>query len=172
MGLFLESAQIVGAFRPVDMSAAANAGDWVSLKHYKHVAIVFHTAVGTAGDDPTLTISQATDVSGTGSKALAINSAKVFKKQAATNLLSTGTWSSASADVSSNTVTNATLAEQEAIIVVEVDADELDVDNGFDCIQASVADVGTNAQLGACYYILTEPRYPAQPTSMLSAIAD
>lgn len=172
MSLFLEQHQIVPAFRPVDLSSAANTGDWVSLKNYKHVAVVFHSGIGTAGDDPTLTINQATDVSGTGSKALAINSAKAFKKQAATNLTSTGTWSSASADVSSNTVTNATSAEQEALWVVEFDADELDVDNGFDCIQATVADVGTNAQLGACYYILSEPRYPAQPTSMTSAIAD
>lgn len=170
--LFLENHQIVGGFRPVDLSTAANSGDWVSLKHYKHVAVVFHSAIGTAGDDPTLTIKQATDVAGTSAKALNINTAKAYKKQAATNLLSTGTWSSASADVSTNTWTHTDAAEQEVLVVVEFDSDELDVDNGFDCIQASVADVGTNAQLGACYYILSEPRYPAQPSSMLTAIAD
>lgn len=172
MALFLENHMIVPAIRPVDLQAGANAGDWVSLKHYQHVTAVFHSAIGTAGDDPTLTCLQASDVSGTGSKALSINGAKAFKKQAATNLLSTGTWSSASADVSTNTLTNATSAEQEALWVVEFDADELDVDNGFDCFSISVADVGSNAQLGAAYYILSEPRYSAQPSSMPSAIGD
>lgn len=171
MALFLENHQIVVGFRPVDLSAAANSGDWVSLQNYKHVAVVFHSAIGTAGDDPVLTIKQASDATGTGAKALTINSAKAFKKQAATSLASTGTWSAASADVSSNTVTNDTSAEQEALWVVEFDSDELDTDNGFFFVQASVADVGTNAQLGACYYILSEPRYPAKATAMLTAIA-
>lgn len=169
--LFLESAQIVGAIRPVDLSAAANNGDWVSLANYKHAVVLFHSAIGTAGDDPTLTIKQAVDASGTSSKALNINSAKAFKKQAATNLLAVGQWSSASADVTANAMTNDTSAEQEAMWVVEFDSDELDTDNGFFFIQASVADVGANAQLGACYYILTEPRYQAGPTGMPSAIA-
>lgn len=172
MALFLESAQIVPAIRPVDLSGAANAGDWVSLKQYKHVVAVFHSAIGTAGQDPILTCLQATDVSGTGSKALNINTAKAYKKQAATSLASTGTWSSASGDVSTNTLTNGTSAEEEALWCVEFDADELDVDNGFDCFSISVADVGASAQLGAAYYILTEPRYQAQPSSMPSAIAD
>lgn len=170
--LFLETHQIVGAIRPVDLSGGANAGDWVSLKNYKHAVIVFHSAIGTAGDDPTVTLLQASAVAGTGSKALNINTSKIFKKQAASNLLSTGAWSSASSDVTANAWTNTDAAEQEVLVVIEVDADELDVDNGFDCISISVADVGTNAQLGAAYYILSEPRYSAQATSMPSAITD
>ena len=169
--LLLEQMQIVGAFRPVDMQTGANTGDWVGLKDYKHVAVVFWGAIGTAGDDPVLTIKQASDNAGTGAKALNINSAKAFKKQAATDLTAVGSWSSASADVSTNTLTNLTAAEQEELWVVEFDADELDVDNGFAYVQASVADVGGNAQLGACLYLLSEPRYPAQPTNMVSAIA-
>ncbi len=172
MSLLLECCQIVGAFRPVDMSAGANTGDWVSLKNFKHVAVVFHSAIGTAGDDPTLTILQATDVSGASSKALNIATTKAYKKQAATNLLAVGQWSSASADLSTNTWTNTDSAEQETLVVVEFDSDELDVDGGFDCIRASVADVGTNAQLGACYYILCDPRFPDAPASMASAIVD
>jgi len=172
MPLLIEQCQIVPAFGPVNMATSANNGDYVSLKNYKHVAVVFHSMIGTAGEDPTLTIQQAQDVSGTGVKALNIVASKAWKKQAATNLLSTGTWSAASGDVSSNTLTNGTSAEEEALWVVEFDADELDVDNGFDCFRATVADVGTNAQLGACYYILTEPRYQAQPSSMPSAIGD
>jgi hypothetical protein len=166
----LESLQIVGAFRPVDLQGGTNAGDWVSLKNYKKCLILFHSAIGTAGDDPVVTLLQASAVAGTGSKAL--NISRVFKKQAASNLLSTGQWSDASAGVTANAWTNADAAEQELLLAIEVNADELDVDNGFDCVSISVADVGTNAQLGAAYYILAEPRYPAQATAMLSAIAD
>lgn len=172
MTLTLEKMQIVEGFPPVDLSAAANNGDWVSLKNYKHIAIVFASGVGTAGDDPVLTILQAQDVSGTGSKALNINTNKVFKKQAATSLAGTGQWSSASANVSTNTLTNDTAAEQALLWVVEFDSDELDADNGFDCVRATVADVGSNAQPGYLFYLLSEPRYGSAVTGMQSAIAD
>jgi hypothetical protein len=171
MALLLESVQIVPAFRPVDLQAGANTGDWVSLENYKHVAVVFHSAIGAGGDDITLTVEQATSAAGAGNKALNISSSKAFKKQAATSLAAVGTWSDASADLSTNTWTNATSAEEETLVVLEFDADELDVDGGFTFIQCSGDDVGSNAQLGACYYILSEPRFPSAPTSMLSAIA-
>lgn len=170
--MFAENFHVVGAIRPVDLAGGTNAGDWVSLKNYKSVAIYFHSGIGTAGEDPVLTLLQATAVAGTASKALNINTSRIFKKQAATNLLSTGTWSSASADVTTNAWTNTDAAEQEVIVCIQVEADDLDVDNGFDCVSISVADVGVGAQLGAAYYVLGEPRFPAAVTSMLSAIAD
>lgn len=166
---FLEKNNIVEGFLPVDLSGGANTGDWVSLKNYGHVSIVFMSAIGTAGDDPTLTVLQATAVAGTGSKAL--NFTEIFTKQAATSLASTGTWTRVT-QAAANTYTEATAAEQDLIWVVEIDADMLDVDNGFDCVSATVADVGNNAQLGYLYYILSEPRYPQAAASMLSAIID
>lgn len=168
----MELPQIVPAFAPVNLATAANPGDWVSLKNYKSAWIVFHSGVGTAGEDPVVTLLQASDVSGTGSKPLNINTNRIFKKQAATNLASTGQFSSAAAGVTANAWTDATAAEQELILAIGVEADELDVDNGFDCVSISVADVGTNAQIGSAYYILGEPRYQAQATSLPSAIAD
>jgi hypothetical protein len=170
--LTLEQCQIVPAIRPVDLQTATNAGDWVSLKNYKHVAIVFHSTIGTAGDDPVLTVLQATAVAGTSSKALNINTSKAFKKQAATALTAVGQWSSAAADCTTNQWLNTDAAEQEVVLVLEFDADELDVDGGFDCISVSVADVGGNAQLGAAYYILSEPRFATRPINMPSAIVD
>ena len=174
MSLILEKMQIVEGFPAVDLdTAATNTGDYVSLANYKHVAIVLISGIGTAGDDPLLTIQQAQDVAGTGVKALNINTSKIFKKQAATDLSATGQWSSASADVTTNTWDNATAAEQSVIVVAEFDADELDVDNGFDCINATVAlgGGGGAAQPGYLFYLLSEPRYGAKPVNMLSAIA-
>ena len=168
--LALETMMIVPAIRPVDLQGGANNGDFVSLKNYAHCAVVFHSAVGTGGDDPTINLNQATDVSGTSSKSLSVIDT-IYVKQAATSLASTGQWSKVTQSAAA-TYTEATSAEQEALWVVEFDADELDVDNGFDCVQLTVADIGSNAQLGAAYYILTQPRFPAAPENMLSAIGD
>lgn len=168
----LEKINIVEGFPAVDLSTAANNGDWVSLKHYKRCAVVFISGIGTAGQDPAVVFLQASDVSGTGSKALNPLAASAYKKQAATSLASTGAWSSAAADLTSNTLTNTDAAEQSLIWVVDIAADELDVDNGFDCLRATVADVGGNAQPGYLCYLLHEPRYLAAPTGMLSAIVD
>lgn len=163
----LEKLQIAQGFLPVDMQTGANAGDWVSLKNYGRCAVVLFKAVGTAGDDPTITLSQATDVAGTDVKEL--NFTRVDKKQAATNLLAVGTFTTVTQDAG-NTFTHADLAEQAAIIVIDIKAEDLDIENGFDCIRASVADIGSNAQLGAMLYILHEPRYGSVP--LPSAIAD
>lgn len=171
----VEKMQICQGFLPVAMNSGANSGDWVSLKNYGRCAVVLYKAVGTNGDDPTITINQASDVSGTGSKALTIT--RVDKKQAATNLLAVGqfttstTGSPATHDTfSTNTWTNSDLAEQAAIVIIDIKAEDLDIANNFDCIQITVADVGTNAQLGCALYILHEPKFSVDP--LPSAIVD
>jgi len=160
---FVEKNQIAEGFLPINMAAGANAGDWVSLKNFGRCAIVIFKGVGTAGQDPTVTLLQAKTVSGGSSKPLTIS--RVDKKQAATNLQAVGSFtkstpgSPATNDTfSTNTWTNSDLAEQAAIVVIDVMAEDLDTDNGFDCIQASIADVGTNSQIGGLLYFLHEPR--------------
>lgn len=161
---------IVVAFRPVDLQTGANNGDWLNMKNAEGVLVVFHSTIGTAGDDPTLNIDQATDNAGTSSKDLSIPTTnRTYKKQAATDLTGTGTWSDADADISSGNWTHGDSAEQEALVAVWIDASDLDVANGFDHIRATVADVGSNAQLGACYYILV-PKYPASPNNVISPL--
>jgi hypothetical protein len=166
MGRLLDRAQIVEGFAPVDLQAAANDGDWVSLKNYNHVTVIFHKKAGTAGDDPTLTLEQATAVAGTSAKGL--NFTRIFTKQGAA-LNAVGTFTEVT-QTAASTYTDATSAEVAAIWVVEIDAQDLDVNGGFDCVRARVADVGGNAQLGSLLYILTEARFGASP--MPSAIID
>lgn len=172
MGILGSVIDIVEGFPTVDLQTGANTGDYVSLKNAQGVLVLFRSGVGTAGDDPTVVFQQAQDVSGTSVKDFNPTGAKAWKKQAATSLASTGTWSSASGDLSGNDLTNATAAEQSVMWAVEIDADELDVDNGFDCIRATVADVGGNAQPGDLLYILYGLRYQSAPSSVVSAIAD
>lgn len=162
----LDKVQIVSGFLPVDMQDGANTGDVVSMKNYGHLTVVFFKNAGTAGDDPTLTLLQGTDVAFGTNKAL--NFTSVWTKQD-TVLTSEGTFTEQT-QTAANTYTDATSAEDAAIWVVEIDAADLDVANGYDCVRASVADVGTNAQIGCLFYILSEPRYAG--STLPSAIAD
>ena len=123
---FLEKCQIVSGFVPVNLATAVNTGDYVSLKNYGRCAVVFFAAAGTAGDDPTITLTQAQDVSGTG----------VIQK----------------------------------IWVIDAQAEDLDIANGFDCLKAEVSDAGANSQIGGLLYILHEPRFASDP--LPSAIAN
>jgi len=154
MSRLVENGQLAIGFAPVNLATAAHDGDYVSLKQYHHVAIVMIKSAGGSGEDPTLTIQQATDVSGGNVKAL--NFTDIYTKQGS-DLQAIGKFTKVT-QAAANTYTSATAGEEQAIWVVEFDADELDVDNGFDCIRASVADVGNTEQLGTILYVLTEPR--------------
>lgn len=162
---FLEKVQIAAAFVPVDMSTAANNGDWVSLKNYGRVAIVLFKAAGTAGDDPVFTLRQAQDVGGAGAKEL--NFTRIDTKVG--TLTSVGTFTKVT-QAAGNTYVDAVSAEAQAIMVVDIKAEDLDLANGFDCVQLQIPDVGTNAQLGCAFYLLHEPRYGKTPLD--SAIVD
>lgn len=157
---FADQAQVVAAVVPVNLGAAANNGPWVSLKNYERVTVLFVKGAGTAGEDPVLTLEQAQAVGGTGAKALPFT--RLHVKQHASAL--PATWTEV-VRAAANTYTNDTLAEELAVIAVDVKGEDLDVDGGFDCIRASVPDVGANAQLGCLLYIGWGARY-APPLSM------
>lgn len=163
---FAEQVNIVSAIAPVDLSAAANTGDWISMKNYERATLVVFKGAGTAGDDPTVTLQQATDVSGTGAKNLAAID-RVHVKQD-TALTSVGTFTLVT-QTAAETYTDDTSAEDQAIWAIDIQAEDLDRANDFDCIQASIADVGTNAQIGGALWLLWGARYGGD---LPSAIAD
>jgi hypothetical protein len=172
----MESIQIVSAFAPgTDINTDAD-GDWVSLKNYDGCLVVFHKAAGTAGDDPSIKLQQATAVAGTSAKALTFN--HIYHKIGATALSAIGTFTkveltSATDDLDLVSVNGADLLTDvgETLIVVNVRAPDLDVDNSFDCLQLQIEgdDIG-NATLAAAYYVLYNCRYPGLVTP--SAIVD
>lgn len=161
----LEKVQIVSAIVPVDLQTAANNGDWVSLKGYGRCAIVFFKAAGTAGDDPVFTLRQAKDVSGTTPKEL--NFTRIDTKVGVQTGIGTFT---KVAQAAGNTYVNTDSAEAQAVMVVDIKAEDLDVEGGYDCLQLQIPDVGGNAQLGCALYLLHEPRYATDP--LPSAIVD
>jgi len=156
---FCQNFNIVEGFQPVDTQSGANTGDWFSMKLYNHVAVVYMNAAGgLGGDDSTLTITQATSVGGGGAKAL--NFTDIMVKQAATNLQGTGSFTHVT-QTAANTYTDADSAEEALIWVVEFDAADLDVDNGFCFVRGAVNDTGAGGtQPGVLYYIGCECRYP------------
>ena len=152
------------------MQTARN-GDYVSLRGCNHVTIVFYKGVGTDGDDPTLTLQQASDVAGTGAKNLSIID-EYWEKEAATDLTGTGVWTRVTQTAAATVAPGDPSAQDAAMYVIEVDVDELDVANGFDCIRANIGDTGTNAQLGMILYILSGLRYGNAPQSQINSIID
>ena len=167
----LEQTQIVWGFGPVNMVTAANTGDAVSLKNYRRCLVLFVKGIGTAGDDPTLTVLQGTDVAFGTNKALTFTD--IFVKADLTSLNQIGQWTQVT-QAAANTYVDTTHAEQAAIYAVEFKAEDLDIKNNYDCIRASVADVGTaaNTQLGTLLYILSDPIFSDAPENMASAIVD
>jgi hypothetical protein len=157
----LDLMQCAMGFAPVDLSAGANNSDWVLLSKYRRLVILFFkAAAGSGTGDPTITLLQAQDNAGTGSKALDIPAGSSWTKTNA-DLTTVGTFSAGAP--ATNTLTIAGSAQQEAIWMIELDAAELDVNNGFCAVQANVAKAGTVAQLGSLIYLLGEAR---QATSL------
>ena len=165
--LIFDDLDIIEGFPCVDLQTAANSGDYMNVRDFDEVAIVFISGVGTAGDDPTLTVQQATDNAGTGVKALTFTT--IYRKQAATSLAAVTAWTKTT-QTAAATYTHADAAEQSLIWVVEIDPNSLDVANGFDHIRATVADVGGNAQPGYLFYIGRHGRYAESPANKLSAL--
>ena len=143
---------------PVDLSTAANTGDRVNLQNYERCIFVLLASSGTAGDDPIITAQQHDAATSGNSKAL--NFTRIRHKVGATDIDAAGQFSlveqTAASSYDSATIDG---AENETLIAVEVQAQDLDTDNGFTFVSFNVADVGSNAQLGAGFYILQGAAY-------------
>jgi hypothetical protein len=165
--ILIEGVQIVPGFAGVvaDMDAD-QTGDYVDLRNFAKVGILFIKAAGVGGDDPTITLYQAKDVGGTDAKVLSAITTH-YIKQAAT-LAAVGTFTKTEQTTAETLAFNATSAEQTLVDYFEIDATALD--DGFSCIRADVALAASGgAQYGALLYLLLEPRY--SQAAALSAIA-
>ena len=143
--------------------------DYVSLKGYRRCQIIISIADGTTVTGSTITLKQATDVAGTSAKNLTVVT-DIHKKQG--TLTAVGTWTTTTQAAAATYAGDGTSAEEQAVYVVEIEADQLDADNGFDCINVACSDVGTNAQLGCALYILYGLRNGGAPATLPNSIAD
>lgn len=131
----------------------------VNMANVRAAHLVFIKAAGTAGDDPTIALTQGDGISsGTlaNGKALTVID-RVDTKRHATFGSLPKTWTRET-QAAAASFTSTTLAEEHGVIVITVLPEDLDVDNGFHAVRAAVADVGANAQSGVLFWIL-EPMY-------------
>jgi len=135
------------ALAPNNYTGAAGTGDIVSMKGYNRMQIFIGCGAWAAGT-AAVTVSQCQDVSATGAKALS------FSYQY-TNVADTTTDVLTETAVTSNTFN---LSAANAVHVIEIKADSLDVDNGFDCVRLNVASPGANNDYYGAWYIMYEPR--------------
>ena len=140
---------------------AASTPTLVSMKGYGHLTAIISVknAAGVTGS--AITLAQSKTVAGANSKALGLDymfaSTDIANSVALTNTA-----------VTSNTFTTQTVNSKDSLYIIEVDADSLDVANGFDCIAVSTG--ASNAANLTSAMLFLEPRYPG-PTQP-SFIAD
>jgi hypothetical protein len=162
---FTEFAQVVSAFVPIDVNAAAQTGDVVSLENFHRCAVILFGAAGSSGTDITLTLAQGTDVAFGTNKALTFT--RIDKKEGAA-LTAIGQFTVVTqAAAATYTTTNNEQSQQ--IYIVDFGVDDLDIANDYDCIRMSI-NAGNAAKVMAGLYILYGPKYGTDP--LPSAIVD
>jgi len=142
---------------PQDLDAVAAdgstqyLGDRVCLKDYDHITILIHA--GLVPDARAVTLKQCTDATNslTDEKALA------FSYQYANVGLSTDQFTKTV--VTSNTFNVA--ASNYNLHRIEVDANTLDVANGFDWIRINIATADTSATIIGVVCLLWKPKFAA-----------
>lgn len=157
----IDNVKFVTGCNPAALATTAGDGDYVSMKGYTNLCIVLTVLNGSTVTGGAVTLKQAKDVGGTGEDVLAFSKMWANTDTAASDTLTETT-------VSSNTFTTNTTNAKALKYVIEVDAESLDVDNGFDCVRIDVASMA-NA-VGNVEYILYGAR--EKPPVARSAITD
>jgi len=101
---------------------------YVSMKNFRKLQIVISIADGTTVTGSTITLKQATTVAGGSEKALG------FTRMLANTDYGTSKTMVETA-VTSNTFTTQTVNSKDSVYIIEVDAEQLDTANGFDCVR-------------------------------------
>lgn len=164
----LEYMQICEGILPIALTTA-RTGRVVSMKNYRRCLVLLYKGIGTASDDPTITLAQGTDIAFGTTKALSFTT--LYVKQDLTKLSDVGQWTKIT-QAAAATYTELTSAESAALWAIDIKQEQLDIANNYDCVRASISDVGTNAQLGCVLYLLYDPIVSTAPESMASAVVD
>ena len=164
----LEYMQTVAGFVPESLHGARVATG-VSFKNYRRCVVLFVKGLGTAGNDPSLTIEQATDMTFDVAKPLPFTD--VYTKEDATTLNNVGQRTHVT-QAAADSYTDAGVAERMAVWEIAFKAEDLDIANGFTCLRAQVSDVGTAGagDLGTVIYLMMDPYFAGLPEDLPSAI--
>ena len=154
-----EQGNVVSILYPSDTQTAV-ADDYINVSHSHALEVIVFIGAGTAGDDPDIHFFQATTNAGAGAKALQVD--RYYKKEG--TLLSTssvgGVFTLTTMTASDIVDLGADSAEVQGIYGFHIEADTLDVSNGFKWVQVSIPDTGSaSAQYGCILGVLIPGRY-------------
>jgi hypothetical protein len=133
--------------------------DYVSLKNFERICIIILVKNATTVTGSAITVKQATAVAGTSEKAVSFAKAYRNIDTAAADVL-------AEFAVTSDTFTTNSTNSKNLMYVIEVQASDLDVAGGFDCIRAGTGDA-TAATVTVLYAL-----YGAKFPTTVAAITD
>jgi hypothetical protein len=159
-----EQATIIHAAADLLLTTTVGDTKYVSMKGYRKCSIIISIANGTSVTGSTITLKQATAVAATGEKPLA------FTRMLA-NVDTGASQTFVETAVTNNTFTTDTTNSKNLIYVIDVDADSLDVANGFDCLRVDgTGHAATSSRGVVVLYHLYGKRYSG--TLGATAIAD
>ena len=155
---FVETIKVIYGTEPKNYTGATGNSDYVSLKNYDRAACVIQTGAW-GGGTAAVTLTQATDVSASGAKALSFSAQWTYQSTGFTIDALTRT------AVSRDTFN---LSTANTVHVIEVESSDLDLANNFDCFRVSVASPGANNDFYGIMIYLYGCRYPqATPPSAI-----
>jgi hypothetical protein len=114
---------------------------YVSLKNYKRCQIIITIADGTTVTGTAVTLKQATAIAGTSEKALAFTRMLSNVDYAASKTM-------VETAVASSTFTTQAVNSKDSVYIIEVDAEDLDVAGGFDCLRVDATGHAATASRG------------------------
>lgn len=152
-------ARYVAASLPFDASAGASSlslgADFVTLRDANHCEVIIQKRAGGAGEPLVLTMRQAKDAAGTGEKDLAFSN-YTLQMGVGLDTIGTPTFTTKGSASIGGDATLSLVGDQQAIAVIEIDGQDLDVNNGYDWIRVTMADPGATAQLVSVLYRMSE----------------
>jgi len=126
---------------------------YVSLKNYAKCRIIISIADGTTVTGSTITLKQATAIAGTNEKPLAFTRMLANVDYAASKVMT-------ETAVTANTFTTQVVNSKDSLYVIDVDASDLDVAGGFDCLRVDGTGHAATASRGCVVlYELYGARY-------------
>lgn len=153
--LLSEQVKIVEGLIPTVPSSSTP--DYVSLKNYERCMVLIIQKNATTVTGSAITLKQATNVAAGSEKALSFTKAYRNVDTAAADILSEFT-------VASDTFTTQAVDSKNAMYVIEVKAEDLDVNNGFDCLRVGTGNA-TAATIGV-YYFLYGAKFPTNTAAI------
>lgn len=125
--------------------------DYVSLKNYERCMVLIQVKNATTVTGSAITLKQATSVAAGSEKALAFT--KAYR-----NIDTADADALAEFAVTSNTFTTDSTNSKNLMYVIEVKGEDLDVNNGFDCIRVGTGDA--TAATVSVTYLLFGAKFP------------